>query len=77
MLRSERESRPGSGLEYREIILLRLTFGDVVFIQGSIFLKIPNEYFVGTGIGTGFHQVRDDRDRGEKTPIPPDSNGRT
>ena len=30
-------------------------------------LKIPKKYFAGTGIGTGFHRVRDGRDRDEKT----------
>jgi hypothetical protein len=54
-------------MESRGNILLRLKSGGVLFVEGGIGTKIPSEYFAGTGIGTGFCRVGDDRDRGEKT----------
>ncbi len=54
-------------MESRGNILLGLKSGGVLFVEGDIGTKIPSEYFAGTGIGTGFCRVGDDRDRGEKT----------
>ncbi len=54
-------------MESRGNILLGLKSGGVLFVEGGIGTKIPSEYFAGTGIGTGFCRVGDDRDRGEKT----------
>jgi len=53
-------------MKSRENILLGLRLG-VLFVEGRVGTKIPSEYFAGTGIGTGFCRVGDDRDRGEKT----------
>jgi hypothetical protein len=54
-------------MESRGNILLWLRSGGVLFVEGGIGTKIPSEYFAGTGIGTGFCRVGDERDRGEKT----------
>jgi hypothetical protein len=54
-------------MESRGNILLGLKSGGVLFVGGDIGTKIPSEYFAGTGIGTGFRRVGDDRDWGGKT----------
>jgi len=51
-------------------ISLELRSGGVSFIEDGIGTKIPSEYFAGTGIGTGFCRVGDDRNRGEKIRSP-------